>query len=80
MEGLAVTNKIVARNEIWSSTQNSIDIKLAASNPDQLFGVYYAGGPNVASNVGKSFCANNVTSTTGQNYNVYYGEQYDKLP
>ncbi|MGV7178727.1 hypothetical protein [Xanthomonas axonopodis] len=80
MEGLAVTNNIVARNEIWSSTQNSIDINLAASNPDQLFVIYYAGGPNVASNVGKSFCANNVTSTTGQNYNVYYGEQYDKLP
>lgn len=80
MEGLAVTNNIVARNEISISTQNSIDIKLAASNPDQLFGIYSAGGPNVASNVGKSFCANNVTSTTGQNYNVYYGEQYDKLP
>lgn len=80
MEGLAVTNNIVARNEISISTQNSIDIKLAASNPDQLFGIYSAGGPNVASNVGKSFCANNITSTTGQNYNVYYGEQYDKLP
>ncbi|PPV11077.1 hypothetical protein [Xanthomonas axonopodis] len=80
MEGLAVINNITARNEIWDFSQNSADIRLAASNPDQLFAVYNAGGSNVASNVGKAFCDNNITSTTGQNYNDYYGEQYDDLP
>lgn len=78
-EGNAVINNIVVRSEILSYTMQTEDISLAAANASQLLGEYAQGGPDPASSIGDLFCTGNITSTTGQNYKVYYGELYDSL-
>ncbi|WP_337054704.1 hypothetical protein [Pseudoxanthomonas sp. USHLN014] len=76
-EGRAVINNIVARNEIYAFSNQSADIGYAAANGPELVALYNAGKTDVE--IGKAFCDANVTSTTGQNYNDYYGQIYDNL-
>ncbi|KWV13238.1 hypothetical protein [Xanthomonas translucens] len=79
-EGRAVLNNSTARNEILNTSQGSADIQLIAANTSALLAMIAAGGDNLAERVGDAFCTANVTSTTGENYKVYYGNEYDKLP
>ncbi|MEE7545738.1 hypothetical protein HF319_00595 [Xanthomonas sp. Kuri4-1] len=78
-EGRAVLNNSTARTEILDTSQGGSDIQLIAANAQSLLTMISAGGENLAERVGDAFCAANVTSTTGENYKVYYGNEYDKL-
>ena len=78
-EGLAVLNNVMARNEIIATSQNTAVIPLAAANSQSLFALIAAGGADLPKRVGNTFCEGNVTSTTGENYKVFYGKEYDKL-
>lgn len=76
-EGKAAINNIVEKFEIKSTTLGYTDIGIAASNGAELEALYNAGGSDLAKRVGKLYCDNNITSTTHQNYNDYYGDAYD---
>ncbi|MCC8533244.1 hypothetical protein LN457_10600 [Xanthomonas phaseoli] len=78
-EGRAVLNNSTARNEILDTSQGGADISLIAANAPALMSTIAAGGADLAQRVGDAFCEANVTSTTGENYKVYYGNEYDKL-
>ncbi|UYC11865.1 hypothetical protein [Xanthomonas sp. CFBP 8445] len=79
-EGRAVLNNSTARNEILDTSNGGADIRLIGANASVLLDMIAAGGDNLAERVGDAFCTANVTSTTGENYKVYYGNEYDKLP
>ncbi|MEX0181327.1 MULTISPECIES: hypothetical protein [unclassified Stenotrophomonas] len=78
-EGLAVLNNVTARNEIIATSENTVDIGLAAANSTALLAVIAGGGANLAKRVGDTFCDGNVASTTGENYKIYYGKEYDTI-
>jgi hypothetical protein len=78
-EGRAVLNNSTARSEIISTSMGGADIGLIAANASALLAIIAAGGDDLALRVGDEFCLGNVTSTTGENYKVYYGNEYDRL-
>lgn len=78
-EGRAVINNVRARTEILNTTEGFSDIGLAASNSGALLALINAGGANLDKRVGDLFCDTNVTSTTGVNYKVHWGNVYDEL-
>lgn len=76
-EGYAILNNIRVRAETLACSMNSIDIGIIASNAEELSKIYNLDKNDIRS-LGKSFCKNNFTSTTKQNYIDYYGEHYDQ--
>lgn len=75
-EGYAVINNMRVRTEILACSQSSTDIGLSASNPAELLHIHSTSKESIR-DIGRSFCLNNFTSTTGQNYIEYYGRYYD---
>lgn len=69
----------MARNEIIGTSENTVDIGLAAANSAALLAVIAGGGADLAKRVGDTFCNGNVASTTGENYKIYYGKEYDTI-
>ncbi|WP_428986767.1 hypothetical protein [Stenotrophomonas lactitubi] len=78
-EGRAVLNNATARSEILNTTEGYSDIGLAAANSGTLLALINAGGQNLDKRVGDLFCDTNVTSTTGVNYKIHWGNVYDEL-
>lgn len=78
-EGRAVLNNATARSEILNTSEGYSDIGLAAANSGALLTLINAGGQNLDKRVGDLFCDTNVTSTTGVNYKVHWGNVYDEL-
>lgn len=79
-EGAAVLNNAVARSEILGTSEGFADIGLAAANTGALIALINAGGADLAKRVGDLFCDTNVTSTSGVNYKIHWGNVYDALP
>lgn len=78
-EGSAVINNAVARAEIMGTSEGFVDIGLAAANPGALIALINAGGADLAKRVGDLFCDTNITSTSGVNYKVHWGNVYDAM-
>ncbi|CAH0289887.1 hypothetical protein SRABI35_04006 [Stenotrophomonas lactitubi] len=78
LEGKAVLNNLTARSELLATSLGYYDIGVAASNGPGLIALAEAGGDNLDQHVGTLFCDNNVTSTTGESYNDFYGRIYDE--
>lgn len=77
-EGLAFSNNVLGRDEIFEISRGKINMGLATAKEKEIESLYRSNTSDLK-RVGMFFCRNNITSNTRENYIDYYGKQYDKI-